>query len=126
MLNHQSTSHDIAKIIYEEIRRILATHNERPTSLADQDALHDDLGLTSFDTIQLFSFLTRRLHIDPFEHSVCITSIRTIGDLCRTYQTLLDGETSASVTRDTLLASQIRAQTRRASQTRRAGRKSKP
>jgi acyl carrier protein len=90
------TSQEIERVIEEEILQILddkgipADQLPNPTR---EDRL-GDLGLTSLDLAQLVACLEARLHGDPFAELVAITSVRTIGDLCRAYERFAAGETS--------------------------------
>ncbi len=111
MLNRGLTSQDIARMIHEEILNILEEREESRRHIANDDTLHDDLGLASLDLAQLVSVLEMKLQTDPFEELVAITDIRTVGELCQAYERMVSGKTDTAS--EDLLATQERAQARR-------------
>jgi hypothetical protein len=114
MSDHKPQSCHVEKMVHQEILRILAQHHQHIPPLSNAHTLDNDLGLTSAELLQLFSLLSVRLQVDPVDLSVSTMNVRTVGDLCRTYHALLTRATNASSAREMLLASQQRAQARRA------------
>jgi acyl carrier protein len=64
--------------------------------IALEATLNGDLALASLDLAQLVALLEADLQADPFVALVPITSVRTVGDLCRAYQRALAGEAPAA------------------------------
>lgn len=67
---------------------ILNIARRRSAGLAEvrmDQALVADIGLESLDIAELVATLELRLGKDPFAADVAITSVRTVGDLCRAY-----------------------------------------
>jgi acyl carrier protein len=64
--------------------------------IALEATLNGDLALASLDLAQLVAVLEADLQADPFAALVPITSVRTVGDLCRAYQRALAGEVAAA------------------------------
>jgi len=113
MLNPRRTRQDIERMIHEEIRHILAEHEITLDDIVKDDTLHADLGLGSLDLAQLVAILEMKLQVDPFEHMVAITDVRTVGDLCQAYARMLYEQSHDAAANEALLASQKRAQARR-------------
>jgi hypothetical protein len=114
MPEHKPQSCDVEKMVHQEILRILAQHHQHTPPLSNAHRLDNDLGLTSAELLQLFSLLSVRLQVNPVELSASTMHVRTVGDLCRMYQALLTRATNTSNASAILLASQQRAQARRA------------
>jgi len=57
----------------------------RSIALREDMSLNGEVGLSSLELAELVSLLEQRFGVDPFRRSVAITSIRTVGDLCRAY-----------------------------------------
>jgi acyl carrier protein len=55
------------------------------TSVADEQRLREDLNFGSLDLAQLVAMLEIKLGVDPFAQHTALTSIATVGDLCRVY-----------------------------------------
>jgi acyl carrier protein len=64
--------------------------------ISREATLAGDLALASLDLAQLVALLEGDLKVDPFAELVPITSVRTVGDLCRAYERALAGETPAA------------------------------
>lgn len=105
---------NVEKTIHQEILRILAERRQQISPLSNAQTLDNDLGLTSSELLQLFALLAVKLQVDPVEQSVATANVRTVGDLCQRYEALLTGASNASNMRGMLLASQKRAEARRA------------
>lgn len=108
MAQEKFTSQDVQQVVLVELRLILEEQGKPPHPISLEDGLDADLGLSSSDLVRLVSNLTAKLGTDPFKRSASITDIRTVGDLCRLYQTLRAGD-PGGIGIDTLLARRRRA-----------------
>lgn len=70
--------------VFDEIARLLEDRG-RSIAIREEMSLNGELGLSSLDLAELVALLEQRFGVDPFRH-VAITSIRTVGDLCRAYE----------------------------------------
>jgi acyl carrier protein len=102
MAQEKLASQDVQQVVLLELRLILEEGGKPAHPIALDDGLDADLGLSSSDLVRLVSNLTAKLGTDPFKRSASITDIRTVGDLCRLYQTLRAGDAGGTGI-DTLL-----------------------
>ena len=94
MLTQVPSVEEIEKVVEEEILLILddkGTPADQLPNVVREDRL-GELGLTSIDLAQLVAGLEARLHADPFQELVPITSVRTVADLCGAYERFFAGE----------------------------------
>jgi acyl carrier protein len=100
-----------ARVVRAEIaRRLKATPDD--LALRD-DQTFEALGLGSLDLMELVDSLESALQVDPFAGQFSLNDVRTVGDLCRAYDTTLDGQAPPNDPADPLLASRARAEARR-------------
>jgi acyl carrier protein len=106
MLTQKPTNGEIEATVHQTIVTILERQGA-PIKPFDND--HDLVatGLTSLDLAALVAMLERRWHVDPFLESIAVTEMRTVGDLCRAYQEVLNGAAGAGHA-ETLRAAQAR------------------
>lgn len=71
--------------VFDEIARLLEDRG-RSIAIREEMSLNGELGLSSLDLAELVALLEQRFGVDPFRQFVAITSIRTVGDLCRAYE----------------------------------------
>jgi acyl carrier protein len=77
---------NIRQGVLEELAGLLEDRGRSMTVREDM-TLNGEVGLSSLELAELVSLLEQRFGLDPFRRSVAITSIRTVGDLCRAYET---------------------------------------
>ena len=94
MLTRKPTPVDIQQSVHRAITDILERHGKQVEPFDNADDLVST-GLTSLDLAALVAVLERTWKVDPFLESVSITDIRTVGDLCRAYQHMLQSEPEA-------------------------------
>jgi acyl carrier protein len=104
----------IESTVHDKIRAILADHGSHAGRLSGTEKLSATLGLSSLDLAFLVAELETTLGVDPFAKLVSITSIRSVGDLVRAYQTTFFPELRSSGEDDLIPAAVKRAQIRRA------------
>jgi acyl carrier protein len=71
--------------VLEELTTLLEDRG-RSITVREDMTLNGEVGLSSLELAELVSLLEQRFGLDPFRRSVAITSIRTVGDLCRAYE----------------------------------------
>jgi acyl carrier protein len=99
----------------EVSRRLSRQHAVAPVVVTDDSSL-SDLGLGSLDLLELVDELETVLKVNPFEGTVAVTEMRTVGDLCAAYRTALVGGLPATDD-DLLQSSRKRAEARRRDRT---------
>ena len=108
------TPEQIQTAVHERIRFVLAEHGKEVGPLSDADKLNATLGLNSLDLAILVAELEAQLGVDPFAKLVSITSVRSVGDLVRSYQQAFYPELqSQSQDDDAVAAALDRARVRR-------------
>ena len=68
-----------------KIKELLLEKEITLTDISEDNALGDDLGLTSMDLAILVANLELELGVEPFLEDFVITDIRTLGDLCQAF-----------------------------------------
>lgn len=86
----------IAAVVVAAILEVLDQPELGVADVRDGAELVADLGLKSMDLAQLVAILEVELGADPFREAVSITSVRTVGDVCRAYEALLSGDVADS------------------------------
>ena len=112
MSSNEPRRTDSDAVVRKEIVQFLRENGKEPSTLADDDRLDGDLGLSSFDVTSLLVRLGARLDALGAERLMTSTDMGTVGDLCRAFWATLGGGTEAGV--DDLMASRRRAASRRA------------
>ena len=78
------------------LRGVVREKSPEIEAIAADQALVEDLGLTSLDLARIIAKLELKLGVDPFSSLVPVTSIRTAGDLCAAYaKCFVEDEASA-------------------------------
>jgi acyl carrier protein len=81
---------DVRSIVMAELERSCRHNAERPRAFSDQQRLADDLGLGSIEVVELIASIAGR--IDPSrDDSHFSNDVRTVGDLCRAFESVLPG-----------------------------------
>ena len=76
---------DIRQGVLDELAGLLEDRG-RSLAIREEMSLNGEVGLSSLELAELVSLLEQRFGLDPFRRSVAITSIRTVSDLCRAYE----------------------------------------
>lgn len=109
---------ELDAIVHEEVARVLADREGRPTELSAASRLGADLGLSSLDVAALVVRIEERLG-GSGPSAVPVSDLRTFGDLCSS----IGGSSSVAATRtaadDPLMRARARAEARR--RTRKSG-----
>jgi acyl carrier protein len=77
---------DITSTVISVVAEVVRRHRPDQGELHDGQALVDDLGIDSMDLAVIVATLELRTRCDPFAERVSIARVRTVGDLCRAYQ----------------------------------------
>lgn len=110
-----ATPEQIQTVVHDKIRLVLAGRDKEVGPLSEADKLNATLGLDSLDLATLVAELEAELGVDPFAKLVSITSVRSVGDLVRSYQRAFDPELQPEGQHDAAVAAALeRAQARRA------------
>lgn len=72
--------------VYDVLRSVGAQRGIETDDLRPHLRLVDEIGFRSLDLARIMAMLELRLGVDPFAQLVPITSVRTVGDLCRAYR----------------------------------------
>jgi acyl carrier protein len=81
---------EIRTIVISELERFCPPTADRPREFLEHLRLADDLGLASIDVVELFDSIAGR--IGPLrEVTHYSTDLRTVGDLCRAFETSIPG-----------------------------------
>lgn len=86
---------DVSAAVTEAVAAVMRQRGLDAAAIEPDAKLADTLGLKSMDLAQIVLDLEDTLEADPFA-TIPITSIRTIGDLTRAYETTLSGAAAAS------------------------------
>jgi len=76
--------------IENAIKQILDQKSYKVPEIKDELRIIEDLGFSSLDIAQLIAYLEMELGIDPFSEGALISSINTVGSLCKVYQSCVD------------------------------------
>jgi acyl carrier protein len=76
---------EVKEAILRVLRGVVREKSPEIETIAPDQALVEDLGLTSLDLARIIAKLELKLGVDPFSSLVPVTSIRTAGDLCAAY-----------------------------------------
>jgi acyl carrier protein len=80
---------DVQTAVVEELRAVAELRGLELGEFSAHHYLVDELGFKSLDLAHLVAALERRLRVDPFLEHVPITQVRTVGDLCQAYRSVL-------------------------------------
>jgi len=108
-VNDNIGTDEVARVVRDEIARLLERTHRAPVQVADADRL-DALGISSIELFDLAGGLEERLGVDPFEGSYSLSDVRTVDDLCRAY---CDACSDSAGRDETLQSSRRRAEARR-------------
>lgn len=115
MLTTRPTSKQIEEAVYAQLRQVLEEGNNPNVEFDNDSRLNGDMGLSSMQLAQVVLDLENVFDCDPFAEMVSVTSVRTVGDLVKAYETWFTAqENGGAVEDDTLLAAQRRALQRQA------------
>ena len=78
---------DLETAVCQTILQIARERNQSLTEVSLQHTLIADLGLSSLDLAELVALLEMKTGKDPFSNDVSISTVKTVGDLCRAYDT---------------------------------------
>jgi hypothetical protein len=83
-------ANEIRTIVIAELERFCPPTADRPQGFLEHLRLADDLGLASIDVVELFESIAGR--IGPLREVTHFpTDLRTVGDLCRAFETSIPG-----------------------------------
>lgn len=82
----------VKKVIENAINQIQEQRSYKISELNEELKLIDDLGFSSLDIAQLIAYLEMELNVDPFSEGAMISSINTVGNLCKVYQECLNNK----------------------------------
>ena len=77
---------NVTDVVVAVIRGVVREQYPETEEVRGDQGLVEDLGLKSLDLARIVAKLDIELGVDPFSETVAITSIRTVGDLCRAYE----------------------------------------
>jgi acyl carrier protein len=97
MLTRKPSNREIEAMVHRTIVAILERNGHQVAPFDNQDDLVAT-GLTSLDLAALVALLERQWQIDPFLEAIAVTDMRTVGDLCRAYQEVINEAAEASPT----------------------------
>jgi acyl carrier protein len=83
-------ANEIRTIVIAELERFCPPTADRPQGFLEHLRLADDLGLASIDVVDLFDSIAGRLGPSR-EVTHYATDLRTVGDLCRAFETSIPG-----------------------------------
>lgn len=84
-------SSEIRETIIRYIKELSEENNKTLTEIKPEQSIMEDIGLSSIQVATLLSFLETDFGYDPFmSGDVSITDIRTVGELCKIYETTLE------------------------------------
>ncbi len=82
---------ETSEAVHEAVLEVVQMVRPETESIDDSQRLREDLSLSSLDLAQLVAMLEMAIGVDPFAKHTSLTSVATVGDLCRVYQEVRDG-----------------------------------
>jgi len=112
MLTTMLTPDELRSVIRGRIRSLLHERGGEVRAVSGQDKLNATLGLSSLDLALLVADLEAELGVDPFAKLVSITTVRSVEDLERAYQSALFPQAHPLRQDNDLASAAARAETR--------------